>query len=80
MSDSCYGAVTRYRHNLDVIDQAWREDQISEAEIEKDWVTEILNSEDIGLHEPPPEAATEADELRETGLQQLLRDAEQPPQ
>ena len=33
MSDSDYGAVTRYANNLDVIDQEWTEDSITEAEV-----------------------------------------------
>jgi hypothetical protein len=33
MSDSDFGAVTRYANNLDIIDNDWMQDEISEAEV-----------------------------------------------
>jgi hypothetical protein len=33
MSDSDFGAVTRYVNNLDIIDNDWMQDEISEAEV-----------------------------------------------
>jgi hypothetical protein len=33
MSDSNFGAVTRFVNNLDIIDQDWMAEEITEAEV-----------------------------------------------
>jgi hypothetical protein len=46
MSDSDFGAVTRYANNLDIIDNDWMQDEISEAEVG----TDIIAASHFTMH------------------------------